>query len=54
MIRSVFHSGFPMVLPQSVPGFYSTSLVQPLGTMLADLSSGRYYSYRDLVLASSR
>jgi hypothetical protein len=54
VIRSVFPSGFSMPLPQSVPGFYSTSLVQPLATMLADLSSGRYYSYRDLVLASSR
>lgn len=54
IIRSVFPSGFPMPLPQSVPGFYSTSLVQPLGTMLADLAAGKYYNYRDLVYASSR
>jgi len=54
VIRSVFPSGFPMPLPQSVPGFYSTSLVQPLGTMLADLAANKYYSYRDLVYASSR
>jgi len=54
MIRSVFPSGFPGRLPQSVPGYYSTSLVQPLGAMLADLASGKYRSYTDLVYASVR
>ena len=54
MIRSVFPGGFRGYLPQSVPGFYSTSLVQPLNAMLADLAAGRYRSYTDLVLASAR
>jgi hypothetical protein len=54
MIRSVFPGGFRGTLPQSVPGFYSTSLVQPLTQMIADLSAGRYRSYADLVLASAR
>ncbi|HKW01668.1 MAG TPA: hypothetical protein VJN96_17705 [Vicinamibacterales bacterium] len=54
MIRSVFPGGFPGRPPQNVPGYYSTSLVQPLGTMLSDLAAGKYYSYADLVYASSR
>ena len=54
MIRSVFPSGYMGRLPQSVPGYYSTSLTQPLGAMLADLAAGRYRSYYDLVAASAR
>jgi hypothetical protein len=54
MIRSVFPGGFRGFLPQAVPGFYSTSLVQPLAQMLADLSAGRYRTYADLVAASAR
>ena len=54
MIRSVFPSGFPGRIPLAVPGYYSTSLVQPLGVMLADLASGKYRGYADLVYASSR
>ena len=54
MIRSVFPSGFPGRPPQNVPGYYSTSLVQPLGAMLTDLAAGKYRSYADLVYASSR
>ena len=54
IIRSVFPSGGSRSLPQAVPGYYSTSLVQPFGAMLADLNAGNYKSYRDLVLASAR
>jgi hypothetical protein len=54
MIRSVFPGGFPGRPPQNVPGYYSTSLVQPLGAMLSDLAAGRYRGYADLVYASSR
>jgi hypothetical protein len=54
MIRSVFPGGFPGRPPYNVPGYYSTSLVQPLGVMLSDLSAGKYRSYADLVYASSR
>lgn len=54
MIRSVFPGGFRGTLPQSVPGFYSTSLVQPLNRMLADLAAGQYRTYTDLVIASAR
>jgi hypothetical protein len=54
MIRSVFPGGFPGRVPLAVPGYYSTSLIQPLDVMLADLASGKYRSYADLVYASSR
>ena len=54
MIRSVFPSGYRGPLPQSVPGDYSTSLTQSLSAMLADIASGRYRTYADLVLASAR
>jgi hypothetical protein len=54
MIRSVFPGGYRGPLRQAVAGSYSTSLVQPLGQMLGDLSAGRYRSYADLVVASAR
>ncbi len=54
MIRSVFPGGFPGRPPQNVPGYYSTSLIQPIGVMLADLAAGKYRGYADLVYASSR
>lgn len=54
MIRSVFPSGGSRSLPQSVPGYYSTSLVQRFDAMLADLAAGNYKTYRDLVQASTR
>ena len=47
LIRSVF-GGY--VLPQSVPGYSSTSLVQPIDELLQGFSSGRYKSYNDLLL----
>jgi hypothetical protein len=52
MIRSVFPGGFPGRIPSSVPGYYSTSLVQPVSTMLADLAAGKYRSYADMIYAS--
>ena len=54
IIRSVFPSGGSRTLPQAVPGYYSTSLVQPFEAMLADLDAGKYKTYRDLVQASAR
>lgn len=54
VIRSVFPSGGSARLPQSVPGFYSTSLVQPFRAMLEDVTAGKYPDYRDLITASSR
>ncbi len=54
MIRSVFPSGGSRSLPQAVPGYYSTSLVQRFDAMLADLAAGNYKTYRDLVQASAR
>jgi len=54
MIRSVFPSGSSRSLPQAVPGYYSTSLVQRFETMLADLAAGNYRTYHDLVQASAR
>jgi len=54
MIRSIFPSGYRGFLPQSTPDSYSTSLTQGVDVMLKDLAAGRYRSYADLVLASSR
>ena len=54
VIRSVFPSGGSRSLPQSLPGYYSTSLTQPLATMFADLHAKKYPTYRDLVNASAR
>jgi hypothetical protein len=54
VIRSVFPSGGAGRLPQSVPGVYSTSLVQPFSAMIDDLEAGRYRTYLDLITASSR
>jgi hypothetical protein len=54
VIRSVFPSGGSRTLPQAVPGYYSTSLVQPFHVMLADIADGKYKSYGDLVTASSQ
>lgn len=54
VIRSVFPNGGGRQLPQAVPGYYSTSLVQPFEAMLADLNVGKYQTYRDLIQASAR
>jgi hypothetical protein len=49
VIRSVF-GGY--VLRESVPGYFSTSLVQPVDELLDGFSSGRYKAYNDLLLLS--
>ena len=54
IIRSVFPSGFRGSLPQWPPDSYSASLTQSLNVMLADLAAGRYRSYSDLIVASSK
>lgn len=54
MIRSVFPSGYRGPLPQASSDSYSASLTQGLDAMLKDIAAGRYRSYADLVVASSR
>lgn len=54
VIRSVFPSGGSRSLPQSLPNYYSTSIIQPFGEMLDDLKAGKYRSYRDLIWAGTR
>ena len=48
LIRSVF-GGY--VLPQTVHGYTSTSLVQPIDELLDGFSTGRYVNYNDLLLS---
>jgi hypothetical protein len=45
IIRSLFRTAHP----QSVPGFYSTQLLQPIDTLLAAHAAGRIRGYADLV-----
>lgn len=45
IIRSVFGR----TIPESVPGYYSTSLVQPVGEFLAGYDRGKYRTYWNLV-----
>ena len=54
MIRSVFPSGGSTRLPQALPGYYSTSLVQAFRQMMDDLAAEKYQAYADLTTASSR
>jgi hypothetical protein len=54
MIRSVFPSGYRGPLPQASSDSYSASLTQGLDAMLKDIAAGRYRTYADLVVASSR
>ena len=50
MIRSYFTGGgFRPPLPQSVPGYASTQLVQPLASFVAEHARGSYTSYGDVV-----
>jgi len=52
VIRSVFPSGGSRSLPHSVPGYYSTSLVQPFAAMLEEVAAGKYRTYQALTTAS--
>lgn len=45
IIRSVFRMG----VPQTVPGYRSTQLLQPVGVLLREYDAGRIRDYRDLV-----
>jgi hypothetical protein len=47
LIRSVF-GGY--VLPQTVSGYYSTSMLQPIDDLLQGFANGRYKSYNDYML----
>lgn len=49
IIRSYFGGAFGGSLPDAVPGYYSTQLMQSMDTFAADVSAGGYGSYRDLV-----
>ena len=49
MIRSYFSGGFRPALPQTVDGYGSTQLVQPLASFVAEHARGAYASYTDVV-----
>lgn len=48
IIRSYFGRGYPH--PQSVPGYYSTQLLQSMEGFMMDEADGGYRSYSDLVV----
>ena len=47
MIRSFF--GRFYAHPQSVPGYYSTQLLQRISSLVAGFQAGKYRTYDDLV-----
>jgi hypothetical protein len=49
IIRSYFGGGFGYRLPQTVPGYYSTQLLQTIPSLLEEITRGGYDSYSDLV-----
>ena len=49
MIRSYFSGGFRPPLPQTVEGYASTQLVQPLASFVVEHGRGAYTSYSDVV-----
>jgi hypothetical protein len=49
IIRSYFGGGFYGSHPQSVPGYFSTQLLQTMDTFAAEASKGGYATYIDLV-----
>lgn len=49
----VIRSAFRTRLPQTVPGFASTQLLQPLDSLVAAYDAGRIRSYRELVTVGS-
>jgi hypothetical protein len=53
IIRSFFSGGFGYSHPQSVPGYYSTQLLQTIASFVKEYSSGGYESYSDLVTKHS-
>ena len=49
IIRSYFGGGFYGAHPQSVPGYFSTQLLQTVDTFVAESAKGGYSTYMDLV-----
>ena len=49
IIRSYFGGGFYGSHPQSVPGYFSTQLLQMVDTFVTEASRGGYATYMDLV-----
>jgi hypothetical protein len=49
IIRSLFGGLYRMDHPQSVPGYFSTQLLQTLETFVAEHEAGGYRTYRDVV-----
>jgi hypothetical protein len=49
IVRSYFGGGFYGSHPQSVPGYYSTQLLQTVNSFVAEVARGGYSSYFDLV-----
>jgi hypothetical protein len=47
VIRSIFGS---YALPESVPGYYSTSTVQNMSELLAGYAGGKYRTYSDMLI----
>ncbi len=50
IIRSYFGGGFYRPHPNTVPGYYSTQLLQTFDTFVAEHESGGYQTYRDVVM----
>jgi hypothetical protein len=48
IIRSYFGGNFGDAIPGSVPGYYSTQVLQPIDTFAARVARGGYSSYREL------
>ncbi|HUQ80625.1 MAG TPA: hypothetical protein VM076_05800 [Gemmatimonadaceae bacterium] len=49
IVRSYFGGGFYGPHPQSVPGYFSTQLLQTLDTFVSESARGGYSTYMDLV-----
>ncbi|MFN2564063.1 MAG: hypothetical protein ABR499_03520 [Gemmatimonadaceae bacterium] len=49
IIRSYFGGGFYRQHPNTVPGYYSTQLLQTLESFVAEHEAGGYQTYRDVV-----
>lgn len=49
IIRSLFSGTYGYSHPQSVPGYFSTQLLQPIDTLIKEHAAGGYQSYSDVV-----
>jgi len=49
IIRSYFSGGYGYSHPQSVPGYYSTQLLQTMESLVKEYGSGGYQTYSDVV-----